>query len=117
MPFIAQLRWILVPLGVGAGQLNHTASATALPEAAFEPSAWCIHQAEGSPDAAHAIRQLLRIAGTDDCDQAEAILTQATTLALERMEIRDLRPLDSLSQLTWLSLSVIRWRMHLPCNR
>ncbi|MGP1384951.1 MAG: leucine-rich repeat domain-containing protein [Thainema sp.] len=64
------------------------------------------HQEQISPDAAHTVQQLLSVAGTSDCTEAEALLNQETALVLERLQLKDISPLATLDQLQWLSLSV-----------
>ena len=78
------------------------ASPTAAPFATFAD--WCVNQASLTPDARHTVGVLLATAETQDCNQAEAVLTSLTGLDLGQQEIVDVMPLATLPHLTQLSL-------------
>ena len=65
---------------------------------------WCLNQANSSRETLHTIDALLREAKTQDCHQAEKLLSTLTNLVLRGKQITDLRPLSSLTNLTNLNL-------------
>lgn len=65
---------------------------------------WCQNQANLSVDARLTVELLLGKAGTNDCNQAESVLSSVTNLTLYNKKISDLSPLTSLTNLTNLSL-------------
>jgi internalin A len=65
---------------------------------------WCLNQANSSRETLHTINVMLQEAKTQDCHQAEKLLSTLTRLFLSDLQIADLRPLSSLTNLTELSL-------------
>lgn len=66
---------------------------------------WCEARKELASETAHTVNQLLTIAVAEVCVVAETLLSQEEVLVLERLELKDIRPLSGFSQLMWLSLS------------
>ncbi|MEG3896159.1 leucine-rich repeat domain-containing protein [Microcoleus sp. SVA1_B6] len=65
---------------------------------------WCRHKDSLSAEARHTVEMLLEIAGTSDCDEAEKVLLNFTTLDLEYKDITDITPLSGLTNLSALIL-------------
>ncbi|MEG4999523.1 leucine-rich repeat domain-containing protein [Microcoleus sp. B4-D4] len=67
---------------------------------------WCRHIDSLSEGARHTVKELLEMAGTDDPEAAEQILSRMTTLYLygHYEDITDISPLGSLTNLTTLDL-------------
>ena len=65
---------------------------------------WCLNQANSSRETLHTINALLQEAKTQDCHQAEKLLSTFTKLVLRGKQIIDLRPLSTLINLTELYL-------------
>ncbi|MGB3649782.1 MAG: leucine-rich repeat domain-containing protein [Rivularia sp. (in: cyanobacteria)] len=68
-------------------------------------SEFCFHKDELPAETRHTVEELLRVAGTDDCLEAEKVLLNETVLYLEISEITDLSPLATLPNLICLYLS------------
>jgi internalin A len=68
-------------------------------------SDWCRQKADLSPEAKHTVEMLLKEAGTSECDMANQKLSGFTELILPNNEIRDIKPLESLTNLNLLSLN------------
>jgi len=81
---------------------------------------WCLNKANLSADTKYTINALLRVAKTQDCSQADKLLSTRTEVSLNynpitdlayltrlsryKNQITDLRPLSTLTNLTGLSL-------------
>jgi len=65
---------------------------------------WCRQKADLSPEAKHTVEVLLQKAETTECDAADQELSGLIELDLSSKEIRDIKPLESLTNLTLLSL-------------
>jgi internalin A len=65
---------------------------------------WCLNQKKLTTDAKHTVKVLLEEAKTQNCQQANQKLTSDFNLILADNQIRDIRPLQSLSQLVQLAL-------------
>ena len=67
---------------------------------------WCRHIDSLSEEARHTVKVLLEMAGTDDPEAAEQILSRMTTLYLygHYEDLTDISPLGSLTNLTTLHL-------------
>jgi internalin A len=68
---------------------------------------WCLNKNNLSVETLHTINALLQEAKTQDCHQAEKLLSTNTKLSLENRQITDLRPLSTLTNLRELSLENI----------
>src|SRR5919202_56888 len=66
---------------------------------------WCRQKASLSPEAKHTVEVLLQKAETTECDAANQKLSILTELALNNNEISDIKPLESLTNLTQIRLS------------
>jgi len=66
---------------------------------------WCRQKADLSPEAKHTLEMLLKEAGTAECDAANQTLSSLAALYLWNNPIGDIKPLESLTNLTKLSLS------------
>jgi internalin A len=66
---------------------------------------WCLNKANLSMEALHTVDVLLQEARTQDCRQADKLLSTRTELRLESKQIADLTPLSSLTNLTVLILN------------
>ena len=70
---------------------------------------WCREKDSLSPEAKHIVELLLEEAGTTECDAADRTLSSLTELNLSAVnsgiEISDIKPLASLTNLTKLSLA------------
>jgi internalin A len=66
---------------------------------------WCLNKANLSRETLHTVDALLQVAKTQDCNQAEKLLLTRTSLSLNRNQIADLRPLSTLTNLSFLNLS------------
>jgi internalin A len=65
---------------------------------------WCRQKADLSPEAKHTVEVLLQKAETTECDAADQELSGLIELDLSSKEISDIKPLESLTNLTLLSL-------------
>ncbi|MEG3840662.1 DUF6745 domain-containing protein [Microcoleus sp. herbarium14] len=65
---------------------------------------WCKHKDSLSESARHTVEVLLKQAGTSDCNEADRILSNRTTLRLENHQISDITPLQFMTKLEWLRL-------------
>lgn len=65
---------------------------------------WCHHQDRLTHEARNTVEALLRYAETDRCDWAEEELNLQTSIELDSQGIRDVEPLTSLPNLTYLHL-------------
>src|SRR4028118_2056534 len=65
---------------------------------------WCRQKADLSPEAKHTVEELLKEAGTTECDEADRTLSSLTELQLYNNQISDIKPLASLTNLTSLNL-------------
>ena len=65
---------------------------------------WCSMRASLNPEAKHTVEVLLKEAGTTECDVANQRLSSLTKLDLNGNKINDIKPLESLTNLTELSL-------------
>jgi Leucine-rich repeat (LRR) protein len=61
---------------------------------------WCREKASLSPETKHTVEVLLEKAGTTECEAADRQLSSLTELTLESNQIRDIKPLASLTNLT-----------------
>ncbi|MCC3406054.1 MAG: CHAT domain-containing protein [Microcoleus sp. PH2017_10_PVI_O_A] len=96
--------WGRVGLAVGASIL--LASATAPNPKTFESFGdWCTNKEHLTPQARHTVEVLLSKAKTQECDRAQATLTNLTELSLIRDRIVDIQPLSKLTNLKKLNLS------------
>ncbi|MCZ0904825.1 leucine-rich repeat domain-containing protein, partial [Microcoleus sp. HI-ES] len=67
---------------------------------------WCRQKADFSPVAKHTVEELLKIAGTTECDAADRKLSSLPGLGLiDDHKISDIKPLESLTNLKHLVLS------------
>jgi len=66
---------------------------------------WCLNKANSSVETLRTIDTLLKVAATQDCNQASKFLSTRTELSLDRNQITDLNPLSTLTNLTNLSLN------------
>ena len=66
---------------------------------------WCRQKADLSPEAKHTVEMLLKAAGTTECDAANQTLSSRKGLILEDTQISDIKPLESLTNLTVVVLS------------
>ena len=66
---------------------------------------WCLNKAKLTSATRHTVEVLLQQAKTQDCDQADRYLSTHTILVLSNNQITDLKPLSSLTRLTYLYLS------------
>ena len=66
---------------------------------------WCREKASLSPETKHTIEVLLEKAGTTECEAADQQLSSLTELTLDKNQIKDIKPLASLTNLTGLDLS------------
>jgi Leucine-rich repeat (LRR) protein len=69
---------------------------------------WCRQKADLSPEAKHTVEVLLKEAGTTECDAANQKLSSLTGLDLDNNQISDIKPLESLTNLTVLSSTTIK---------
>ncbi|MEG4010544.1 leucine-rich repeat domain-containing protein, partial [Microcoleus sp. Pol11C1] len=65
---------------------------------------WCRKKASLSAETKHTVEVLLKKAGTTECEAADRQLSSLTKLKLDKNQIRDIKPLASLTHLDWLSL-------------
>src|SRR4028118_973809 len=65
---------------------------------------WCRQKADLNLEAKHTVEVLLQKAETTDCDAADRKLSSLTGLFLFGNQIRDIKPLESLNNLTKLGL-------------
>src|SRR4028118_1080660 len=65
---------------------------------------WCRQKADLSPEAKRTVEVLLQKAETTECDAANQKLLTLTELYLVGYQINDIKPLESLTNLTLLSL-------------
>ncbi|MBE9092423.1 leucine-rich repeat domain-containing protein [Tychonema sp. LEGE 07203] len=65
---------------------------------------WCREKASLSPETKHTVEVLLEKAETTECEAADRQLSSLTELKLDKNQIRDIKPLASLTHLDWLSL-------------
>ena len=65
---------------------------------------WCRKKASLSAETKHTVEVLLKKAGTTECEAAARQLSSLTKLKLDKNQIRDIKPLASLTHLNWLSL-------------
>ena len=65
---------------------------------------WCRQKADLSPEAKHTVEVLLKEAQTTECDAANQTLSSLTELELDNNQISDIKPLESLTNLSQLSL-------------
>lgn len=68
MTALSPVRWIAPAVAMGLGVMNLSAQQTAStnpPVKSF--TEWCEQGAELAPETAHTVKQLLAIAGTQDC--------------------------------------------------
>lgn len=66
---------------------------------------WCLQKAAIPPDAKHTINMLLKQASTQNCQQANSILSSRQSLSLSKSKIVDISPLSFFKNLTLLDLS------------
>jgi internalin A len=65
---------------------------------------WCRQKADLSPEAKHTVEALLEYAETTECDAANQKLSSFIFLSLENNKISDIKPLESLTNLSVLNL-------------
>ncbi|MEP6519556.1 leucine-rich repeat domain-containing protein [Microcoleus vaginatus] len=65
---------------------------------------WCREKASLSPETKHTVEVLLERAETTECEAADRQLSSLTRLTLNNNQIKDIKPLTSLTNLTTLSL-------------
>ncbi len=70
---------------------------------------WCRKKNSLSPETKHTVEELLKKAGTTECDEANQKLSSLTELDLSDNQISDIKPLQSLTNLTslWLIFNQI----------
>jgi internalin A len=61
---------------------------------------WCRQKADLGPEAKHTVEVLLEKAKTTECDRANQKLSSLTGLNLFENKISDIKPLESLTNLT-----------------
>jgi internalin A len=66
---------------------------------------WCLNKANLSLETKHTIDAMLQMAETQDCNQAQKLLSIRTELSLNNNKITDLTPLSGLTNLTKLLLA------------
>jgi internalin A len=66
---------------------------------------WCYEKASLSPETKHTVEVLLEKAGTTECEAADRQLSSLTELTLSCNQIKDIKPLASLTNLTRLYLN------------
>ena len=66
---------------------------------------WCQEKASLPQETRGTVEALLKVAKTQNCSQANQMLTNLTSLDLSTNEISDIKPLSNLTNLTKLSLS------------
>ncbi|HBE37033.1 MAG TPA: leucine-rich repeat domain-containing protein, partial [Cyanobacteria bacterium UBA11368] len=66
---------------------------------------YCLHFDSLTKAARHTVKVLLKIAGTSDCNEADRILSNLTSLELYNNLLTDISPLSTLTNLTELSLN------------
>ena len=66
---------------------------------------WCRQKADLSPEAKYTVEELLKQAGTTECDAANQTLSSLTQLLLDNNQISDIKPLESLTKLTEIYLN------------
>jgi internalin A len=66
---------------------------------------WCLNQHNLSMETLRTIHAMLTVAQTKDCAQANELLSNRTELYLAYNSIAELKPLSTLTQLTFLDLS------------
>ena len=94
------------------GVANSQAIAVERNQNTFETFAdWCDNRAQLAPAARHTVNVLLQQSGTQECDRAEALLSNPKQLPFTHTQIVDVAPLDSLTHLTSLDLTGIDWQM------
>ena len=65
---------------------------------------WCRQKADLSPEAKRTVEMLLKEAGTTECDAANQKLSSLTQLVFDKNQISDIKPLQSLTNLTLVGL-------------
>jgi internalin A len=65
---------------------------------------WCLNKNNLSVQTKHTVDVLLQEAQTQDCHRASKLLSTRTELSLNNNQITDLKPLSSLTKLTYLVL-------------
>jgi internalin A len=65
---------------------------------------WCEQKGSLPQETRHTVEVLLKVAKTQNCSQANQILTKLTSLSLWFNKISDIKPLSSLTKLTSLNL-------------
>ena len=65
---------------------------------------WCLNKNKESVETLHTVDALLQEAKTQDCNQADKLLSTRIKLSLNDNQIADLKPLSTLTNLTILSL-------------
>jgi internalin A len=65
----------------------------------------CLNKANSSLETKHTIDAMLQVAKTQDCDQAEKLLSTLTELTLSNRQIAVLKFLSTLTKLTRLNLN------------
>ena len=66
---------------------------------------WCEQKASLSKETRYTVEELLKVAKTQNCSQANQILTNLTSLTLDKNQISDIKPLSNLTNLTLLDLT------------
>jgi internalin A len=79
-----------------------TAAPTKTPKTFTE---WCQKKASLPQETRGTVEALLQVAKTQNCSQANQMLTNLTSLDLSANEISDIKPLSNLTNLTSLNLS------------
>ncbi len=65
---------------------------------------WCLNKTNLSVETLHTVDVLLQVVQTQDCYQADKLLSSRTELSLASNQIADLKPLLTLTNLTYLDL-------------
>jgi internalin A len=79
----------------------YTPKVTATPKTFKE---WCEQKASLPQETKHTVEALLNVAKTQNCNQANQILTKLIYLDLKKNKISDIKPLSNLTNLTSLDL-------------
>jgi len=104
MKWMTRLGLFLLAI-VTATVLSNSTLAQSPPPTVATFADWCAQQQQLTPEARHTVDVLLEKAGTKECDRANKILTNLTSLDLGFNKISDLSPLAPLTNLTQLDLS------------
>jgi internalin A len=65
---------------------------------------WCLNKTSLSVETKHTVDVLLQVAETQDCQQADKTLSTSSVILLYNTQLADLKPLSTLTHLTYLAL-------------